>query len=278
MNEEVSYEDLAQRCNTPVDTVRRLLRLAIAFHVFRETSDGLVGHSAASKCMHEMPLVNDWIGHFCNEIWPAAPHTMEALSRWPVSQEPDETAFALLKPSNPTLFGFLQEAPARAERFTNAMRFLQAAPEMSVSNLITDLQWEPNSVPKRLVDIGGADGSIAAAILRQFPTMTAVVQDLPNVVESKKVPEDLQGRLELMGHDMFSPQPFLDADVYFLRSTLHDWSDKYCVKVLRNIVSVMKNGSRVIINEVCMPEPKVLSSSQEQLLRWVHCRNSMESF
>jgi hypothetical protein len=97
--------------------------------------------------------------------------------------------------------------------------------------------------------------------------MTAIVQDLPNVVAMNKVPEDLEGRLELMSHDMFSPQPELDADVYLLRSTLHDWSDKYCLTILRNIIPVLKSGSRVIINEVCMPGPRVLSLSQERLLR-----------
>ena len=267
MDEEISYQELAERCEIDVDTVRRFLRLAIAFHIFRETSNGLIGHSAASRCMLDMPLVNDWIGHFCNETWPAAPHTVEALSRWPASQEPDETAFSLSSPSNPKLFGFLQETHAKGQRFTNAMRFFQAAPEMSVSYLLADLRWDEQSLPRRLIDIGGADGSISASILRRYPTMTAIVQDLPSVVAMNKVPEDLEGRLELMSHDMFSPQPELDADVYLLRSTLHDWSDKYCLTILRNIIPVLKSGSRVIINEVCLPGPRVLSLSQERLLR-----------
>lgn len=267
MDEEVSYEELAQRCDVQVHVIRRFLRLAIAFHIFRETSNGLVGHSAVSRCMLEMPLVNDWIGHFCNEVWPAFPYTLEALSKWPDSQEPDETAFSLSKSSKLALFNFLQDNPSKAERFTNAMKFLQATPETSVSHLLKDLQWDAESSPKRLVDIGGADGSITTAILRQFPNVTAVVQDLPNVIESSRVPQDLEGRLRLMSHNMFSPQPVIDADVYFLRSTLHDWSDKYCVKILRNIIPALKDGSKVIINEVCLPGPKVLSPVQEQLLR-----------
>ncbi|OAG06626.1 putative O-methyltransferase [Paraphaeosphaeria sporulosa] len=266
-DEEVSYEELAQRCNVQVDAIRRLLRLAIAFHIFRETSNGSVSHSAVSRCMLEMPLVNDWIGHFCDEVWPASPHTVDALMRWPNSEEPNETAFSLSQSSNPTLFGFLQGTPAKAERFTNAMKFLQAAPETGVSHLLKDLQWDTEPVPKRLVDIGGADGAITTAILRHFPTMTAVVQDLPNVIESNKVPHDLEGRLKLMSHDMFSPQPLLDADVYLLRSVLHDWSDKYCIRILRSIIPALKSGSKVILNEVCMPAPKVLSASQERLLR-----------
>ncbi|KAJ4356449.1 uncharacterized protein N0V89_004482 [Didymosphaeria variabile] len=278
LDEEISYEALAQECDVQVNDIRRLLRLAIAFHVFEEKSNGLIGHSAVSRCMIDMPLVNSWIGHFCDEVWPAASKTVEALSTWPVSEEPNETAFALTNSSNQSLFESLQQAPANAERFTNGMKFLQSAPEFSVSHLLKDLQWETENSPKRLVDIGGADGSIATAILRQFPTMTAVVQDLPNVIETATVAQDLEGRLEFRNHDMFSQQTVEDVDVYFLRSTLHDWSDKYCIAILRNLIPALKNGAKIIVNDVCMPEPNVLSPSQNQLLRLAHPQFSIVTY
>lgn len=267
MGEEVSFEEIADHCDVHVDDARRILRLAIAFHVFEEKSSGLVSHSAVSRCMLDMPFVNDWIGHFCDEIWPSAPKTVEALSKWPCSQEPNETAFSLTANSGQSLFKFFQETPVKAKRFTNAMKFLQSAPEFSVSHLLNDLHWKQESVPERLVDIGGADGSITAAILHEFPTIKAVVQDLPNVIAMSRVPPDLAGRLEFMGHDMFCPQPIKDADVYFLRSTLHDWSDKHCIAIVRNLIPALKNGASIIINDVCMPPSNGLCPSQAQLLR-----------
>jgi hypothetical protein len=272
VGEDASYERLAQECGVPADDIRRILRFAAAFHIFEETPNGSVRHSAASRCMVDIPGVNDWIGHFCNEIWPSSCKTVEALSRWKASDEPDETAFALTNITNQSLFEFLQERPINAERFTRCMKFLQNAPEFSVFHLLKDLQWEAESCPKCLVDIGGADGSIATAILRNFPSMNAVVQDQPNVVEAASVPKDLEGRLQFMSHDMFSPQPVEDADVYFLRSTFHDWSDKYCITILRNLIPALKEGAKVIINDVCMPSPNLLPFSQEQLLRLVYTR------
>src|SRR4051812_21555044 len=53
---------------------------------------------------------------------------------------------------------------------------------------------------------------------------------------------------------MLTAQPVKDADVYLFRHILHDWSDKYAIKILQNIVPVMKNGARVIAADFLMLE------------------------
>ena len=52
-----------------------------------------------------------------------------------------------------------------------------------------------------------------------------------------------------MGHDFFNPQPVKHADVYLFRWILHNWADPYAVKLLRNIVAVMKPGSKIVAQE-----------------------------
>lgn len=77
---------------------------------------------------------------------------------------------------------------------------------------------------------------------------------------------------------MFSQQPVNDADVYFPRSTLHGWSDKYCIAILHNLIPALKDGAKIIVNDVCMPGLNVLSASQEQLLRLAHSHSSVVSY
>ena len=36
-------------------------------------------------------------------------------------------------------------------------------------------------------------------------------------------------------HDYFEPQPVTDASVFILRNILHNWSDKYCTKILQRL-------------------------------------------
>jgi hypothetical protein len=70
-----------------------------------------------------------------------------------------------------------------------------------------------------------------------------------------------------MSHDMFSEQPVAGADVYLLRFVLHDWSDKYCVKVLKQLIPALKRGAKVVIQDHLLPEPGALGMLQEMQLR-----------
>ena len=94
------------------------------------------------------------------------------------------------------------------------------------------------------------------------------MQDLPQVVEdgeSKLAPE-LSDRVSFMAHD-FNEQPVKNADVYLFRWIFRNWSDKYCVQMLRNLIPALKSGAGVVINDNCLPEPSVLSLWQEERLR-----------
>lgn len=69
-----------------------------------------------------------------------------------------------------------------------------------------------------------------------------------------------------MAHDFLAPQPVTDAVVYVLRMILHDWSDLYCIKILRCLAIAMKRGSRILIAEIVVPAPGVLPWMVERKL------------
>ena len=79
----------------------------------------------------------------------------------------------------------------------------------------------------------------------------------------------LSDRLSFEGYDFFTEQPIRDADVYFFRMIFHDWSDKYCVKILRNTIPPLKAGTRLVINDFCLADPRVLSPFKERNARFV---------
>ena len=68
------------------------------------------------------------------------------------------------------------------------------------------------------------------------------------------VPAELKERVRFQAHDLFAPQT-ATADVVYLRWILHDWSDKYCVMILRALIPSLKPGSRLLIQDTLMPEP-----------------------
>jgi demethylsterigmatocystin 6-O-methyltransferase len=63
--------------------------------------------------------------------------------------------------------------------------------------------------------------------------------------------------IEFQAHDFFTAQPIREAKFYYLRHILHDWTDEDCVRILSNIVPAMGSESRILIDEVVLPETKV---------------------
>jgi len=90
-DEEVTFAELAKRCQLPEEDLTRMLRQAMTRHIFKEPSKGYVAHTAASKCYIDAPLLQDWVYLALEEIWPAALYTIDALEKWKGSGEPTHT-------------------------------------------------------------------------------------------------------------------------------------------------------------------------------------------
>ena len=123
-----------------------------------------------------------------------------------------------------------------------------------------------------IVDVGGSHGQVTIAIARKYPELKCIVQDLPDTIAGLEshVPNDLKHRVQGMEHDFLKPQPTHGADIYLLRWRLHDWSDKYCVKILQCLIPALRKGAKVLINDICIPLPGQLSIPTDRSLRSVH--------
>ena len=212
------------------------------------------------------------MGYVCDELWPSETRLVDAMEKWRGSEEPTQTVFTLSDPSGEAYFDIIKHDAKRAQRLADIMQFLQSSPPLSLSFLVKDLEWETEGSPEIMVDIGGSHGSISIELLRKFPNLRSIVQDLQDTITTALVPEDLTDRLDFKIHNFFEEQPVKNADLYFLRSILHDWSEKYAIKILKNLVPALKKGAKVIVNEVCLPEPNILSY-HEQLIRYTFARH-----
>lgn len=104
------------------------------------------------------------------------------------------------------------------------------------------------------IQVGGSSGHDAVALARSFPSLKIIVQDLPGVEPAfcAYVSPELASRVTFQAHDFFEPQSVV-ADVYFLKVVLHDWSDKYSMKILRSLLPGLRDGARIILCESCAP-------------------------
>jgi len=106
-----------------------------------------------------------------------------------------------------------------------------------------------------VVDVGGSTGHVSIELAKAFPQLQFVVQDFAALGSyHDAVPDDLKPRIRFQAQDILKENAYPNGDVYLLRSILHDWSDKYAILILKNLVPVLKDGARVLIADFIMPE------------------------
>ncbi|KAI1424878.1 S-adenosyl-L-methionine-dependent methyltransferase [Xylaria sp. FL1777] len=258
VGDETTFETMAKRSGLTEGDTRKLVRYAVALKIFEEMRPGIITHSAASRLLAQDPGVHDYVGACTGELWQAAAHTCNALEKYPGSEEPTETGFCLANNTDKPLYDFLSEFPERSARFANMMEGFTKGKAFDLKYVTDYYPWEQHGSGK-IVDIGGSQGFVSIALARKNPSISFVVQDLNPVIEDarKDVPLDVASRVEFMPHDFFMPQPVIGADVYFFRWIFHNWSDKYCIKILRCLVPALKPGSKVIISDAVMPAGQI---------------------
>ncbi|GKZ28708.1 hypothetical protein AbraIFM66950_011775 [Aspergillus brasiliensis] len=111
-----------------------------------------------------------------------------------------------------------------------------------------------------VVDVGGGVGGFVLQLLSEYPRLKFVVQDrLENVQQGEReifpreAPDAIpSGQVTFMAHDFFQENPVKNAEVYWLRGILHDWSDEYCIQILQALKAAMGPKSRILICDPVM--------------------------
>ncbi|MCJ1470776.1 hypothetical protein MMC07_009423 [Pseudocyphellaria aurata] len=249
---EISFEEIARAGNLDESLVRRFLRHAMMNRIFQKPRLGYVEHTAASRMLRVNPEAMDTVGFMVEDVHPASTKTFEALEKYPGSGEPNETGYNIETNTSDSFYIELAKDPERARRFGGGMRFLTRGSIYDINHLIRGWEWsELDRAGCTVVDVGGGHGAVSRALAGATSKLKFIVQDLPDTAKegARLVPEELRGRISFMAHDIFTTQPVKGADLYFFRFVFHNWSDKYSLSILRNLLPAMKYGSRVLIYE-----------------------------
>lgn len=203
-------------------------------------------------------------------MWPATSKFVDAMVKWPASEEPSQTAFNLASGAPSSFFEDMAKSPGHVQKFADAMSFFSMMPGFEPRQVVNAYDWATLDEAV-VVDVGGSSGEIALELVKEFPALRVVVQDLPRVITNAQATgkTTLSDRVTFEAQDFFKEQTFKNADVYFFRMVLHDWSDKYCVHILRNLIPALKQGARILINDFCLPDPGTVSKYQERNARFV---------
>ncbi|GAA4524156.1 methyltransferase [Amycolatopsis samaneae] len=106
-----------------------------------------------------------------------------------------------------------------------------------------------------IVDLGGGDGTLLAAILRGAPEARGVVFDLEAATaESARILDraGVSDRTTVVTGDFRENVP--EADLYVIKSVLHNWDDDQAAVVLGHCRAAMRQDGRVLIADPVLPE------------------------
>ena len=107
-----------------------------------------------------------------------------------------------------------------------------------------------------LVDVGGGDGTLLAAILAAHPGLNGVVFDQPHVVARAPAllaEAGVAERCRVVGGDFFAAVPS-GGDAYVLRAVIHDWEDEEAGRILAAVRQAIRvDGTLLLVERVLAP-------------------------
>ena len=108
------------------------------------------------------------------------------------------------------------------------------------------------STHRRVLDVGGGDGTFLRALGKRAPSTTLVLFDLPGVAEvaRRRFAESGMGhRVEVIGGDFSRDALPRGADLITLVRVLHDHDDPLVETVLRSAFQALAPGGRLLVAE-----------------------------
>jgi hypothetical protein len=142
IKQEISYADLSKKVGVDLTNLRRLVRHAMTNHIFREPKPGYVAHTSSSRLLAENLQIQAWTGFCLEDLWPPITSTVDAMDRWPGSQEPTETGFQVANNTTDSFFEHFAKNQDRLKRYGTAMAANAASEGYKVRHVVDGYPWD----------------------------------------------------------------------------------------------------------------------------------------
>lgn len=215
--------EIASEVGADADTLHRYLRALASDGVFAEEEPGVFRNTEASAFLRR----DGWddFAHFFGGIWHRVAGKLDGSTREPVFPRVVGTDF----------WAWLAAHPDERAAFDRAM---EQGKDRRVERF-APVEWRGDET---VVDVGGGNGSLLAALLQQQPGLRGIVFDLPETVRDEA---NFGDRMEFVAGSFFEIVP--RGDVYVLSTILHDWDDDHCVAILRTIRASAPDDARLLV-------------------------------
>ena len=234
---------LAARLDAHQPSLHRLLRALVLFGVLEETNDryaltdrGQLLRDGTSSSIRNLTMLFG-----CDEVWRSWGQLEYSIRTGKPSWD------HVLGQDN---FEYLETHPELNAVFNRAMGegSRAAAPGVVGAHDFSDASV--------VVDVGGGNGTLIAAILQAHPHLRGVLFDLPSgaeTAESVLAAAGVVDRCDVVKGDFFS-SVVEGGDTYVIKSVIHDWDDERSVTILEHCRKAMPDDGTLLLVEPIMPE------------------------
>jgi hypothetical protein len=237
-------EELAKATGTHEPSLRRLLRLLASVGLTTEPEPGRFGltevgdllRSDSPDSLYAFTRMFTHESHF--SAWQGLGHAVRTgQSAW-------DHVFGK------NIYAYLADLPELSELFNVAM-----SQESRIAAGHIAAAYDFSGV-RKVVDIGGGDGTLVSAILRANPGLEGVVFDSPaGVAQAPGVLADagLSDRATAVAGDFFESVPE-GGDLYIIKSVFQDWDDNPAKAILRTVRACIPADATLLIVGSVLPE------------------------
>lgn len=249
-------DELGQAAGCDLAALRRLLRALVTLEVCREPApDRFVLTELGAHLRRDHPhSLHAWTQWWGGNLWPLWPHLAESVR----TGQSARTRLAGTRG-----FEHLAVQGSDGALFHRAMAELAA---LVADRLAT--AWD-FAAARCVVDVGGGSGAVLAAVLRAHPALRGVLLEQAHALPEARATlaaAGLAARCEVLEGDFFAQVP-TGADVYILKSVLHDWPDDDAVRILQSCARAMRPASRLLVVERVLPRRAAPTAQGRDLAR-----------
>ncbi|TXJ74867.1 methyltransferase [Streptomyces lavendulae] len=243
---------LAERTGADVSALRRVMRHLVAVGVFAETSPDTYALTDIGKelCTQGSGDARSWLDleSAIGRVDLALTDLLESVRTGrPPAARPNDTWEAL------------DQDPELSRSFDEQMAAGAAA---KAPGLAGTFDW---SSAGRVVDVGGGNGTLLAALLTAHPHLRGTVVDRPGPAASadeRFAAAGLGERAGTVAQSFFDELP-PGADVYLLSGVLHDWDDDRAARILGRCAEAAGATGRVLVLESLVDPASARSSTTD---------------
>jgi hypothetical protein len=235
-------ETLSRAARADADSLRRLLRFVAAAGLLTERTPSVFQLTPLGELLISDRAGSDWAWILKEgELW------WESWDRLLDTVTSGTPGFDLAHGKG--LFDYLEDAASTEVAGRTLAALTSAGSDAEVRAILAAYEFGAH---KTVIDVGGGNGVLLLALLKQHSEMRGVLFDLPYVVAlaAPAIAAACVGdRCTTIAGSFFESIP-AGGDIYVLRSVLHDWDDARSLEILRHCRRAISSGARLLIVEV----------------------------